>query len=111
MRSVRGHIDSRRRLLPRDYLLDPWQFGQPIAGVNTCLPAGGDRVSKRVAEVQHHLVVTWRANGRYPQASVLCEQFGMSKQTWSRVTLGERWAGETVLAALTAAVLSNPKPR
>jgi hypothetical protein len=31
--------------------------------------------------------------------------YGFSKQTWSRSLLGERWAGDAVLAALTDASL------
>lgn len=108
------HLDSRRLLRPLDYLADPWSFGAEGAA-RTQVPAGGDEVSRLVAELQHRLVAAWRAGGGRPSAGALCARFEMSKQTWSRVTLGQRWAGETVLAALMIAVTSrsgaaNPRP-
>jgi hypothetical protein len=51
------------------------------------------------------LVLGWIRNGRRPCTAELCERYGMSKQVVSRVVLGERWVGETVLAALVEAVV------
>lgn len=101
MRS-RRHIDTRRLLLPKDYLVDPWQFGRAHRA-RTHVPPDGDDVSRDIAEIQHELVFAWRAAGKKPPAAQICQRFDISKQTWSRVTLGERWAGETILVALLRA--------
>lgn len=62
-----------------------------------------------VAEQQHTLAVAWRAAGRRPASVDVCERFGISKQTWSRITTGERWAGNTGFAALNWAASTEPR--
>jgi hypothetical protein len=102
------HVDRRRRLTPRAYFADPWSFG--VARDATAVtPPGGDDVSRRIAELQHRLVLSWKQT-QVPRARDLCALFGISKQTFSRVVLGERWAGETVLAALISAVAQRGAP-
>lgn len=56
----------------------------------------------QVALQAHLLVCSWNLE-RHPTAVALSEQFGTSKQTLSRVSRGERWPGETVMAALVYA--------
>ena len=67
------------------------------------VPPDGDLHSMRVAELQHQLVSEWSASGRRPSAEGIAHRWGTSIQTISRVARGERWAGETVLAALATA--------
>ena len=94
-----NHLDRRRRLLPRDYLDPPEAFGlrEPAAWV---VPSGGDRTSQLVARVQHDLVIAWHTGPRRPSGAEMGRRFRFSRQTWSRSMLGERWMGETVLAAM-----------
>lgn len=98
------HLDRQRNLEPRAYLADPHSFGRRL-DVAPAEPVGGDPVSQRVALLQHSLVVAWRERGRRPTSGELCAHYGFSRQLWSRVVLGERWAGETVLAALVEAAV------
>lgn len=101
------HLDERRRLNPRDYATRPDLFG--VADILTfTIPDGGNRASMLVAAEQHRLVCEWTRNGRRPSAQVLAARWGTSIQTISTVCRGERWAGETVLAALSAAVRDRP---
>lgn len=95
------HLDHARTLTPRDYASDPTLFGV-VLDLGFLVPEGGTTVSMRIAMVQHRSVCIWAAQ-RKPSAAFLCRRFGFSKQTFSRVTRGERWAGETVLAALSEA--------
>lgn len=95
-----NHLDRRRTLLPRDYLDEPDLFGRSGTAV-VRLPPGGDEVSARIAAIQHDLVRDWRVEHR-PSSGEIRRLYGMSRQTWSRITLGERWAGETGLAVLHA---------
>lgn len=53
-----------------------------------------------IALIQHQLVVGWRQNADAPSGAALAGRFGFSKQTFSRAVLGQRWMGETVMAAL-----------
>lgn len=100
------HLDARRRLRPRDYLTDPWAFG--LRPATATVPDDGDDISCQIAILQHRLVRAWRASGT--RSGVLCERFGISRQVWSLTTRGERWAGETVLAALVhAATVTTPR--
>ena len=105
-----NHVDRRRRLLPRDYLADPYGFGQPRAN-RTVQPSGGDPVSARVAWIQHELVAAWRVRGSSPSGAQLGREFGFSRQTWSRAALGQRWMGEAVTCALLAALRIVRPPR
>lgn len=93
------HLDHRRALTPRDYATDPSLFGV-VAAVEFRVPPGGDEISMRIAKLQHLLVCDWHDLRRRPPATVLCRRFGCSPQTISKVTTGQRWAGETILAAL-----------
>lgn len=104
-------IDRRRGpLRPRDYCCDPFQFGE-VEDANFHLPDGGRVVDLYVARLQHQLVVRWRAGGRLPSSGRFDARWGISKAVLSRTARGERWAGETVLAALATAVGSDPDRR
>lgn len=70
-------------------------------------PPGGDRTSAAVAQLQHELVVAWRAQERRPSGAELGRRFGFSKQTWSRTVLGQRWVGETLMTAFIYALRSR----
>lgn len=108
-RSSATHIDLRRKLLPRQYLDRPDAFGRDVS-VRWVVPAGGDEVSLRVARLQHELVVAWRVGGARSGAAT-AREFGFSRQTWSRITLGERWMGETGAVALVTAIRSSAGSR
>lgn len=97
------HLDHRRSLSPREYATDPALFGV-TADLTFWVPPGGDAVSMQIARLQHLDVCAWEAGGRRPSAAALCRRFGFSRQTFSKVTTGQRWAGETVLAALHYAI-------
>ena len=96
-----NHIDRRRTLTPREYLIDPHRFG---VGRRTPFhvpyPPGGDPVSAKIARLQHELVLAWRATRPSGAGSRDARAFGISTSTWSRTVLGERWMGETVMAAV-----------
>lgn len=91
------HLDNRRCLLPRDYLADPWSFGQPGV-VTLVLPPGGDVVSQRIALQVHRMVLAVR--DRQVRSTRACARFEFSREVWSEVLSGRRWPGETVLAAI-----------
>lgn len=101
-----NHLDRRRRLLPRDYLDPPEAFGlrHPVRWV---VPAAGDGTSQLVARVEHHLVIAWRSRPHRPSGAEMGRRFGFSRQTWSRTLLGERWMGETVMAAMLSVLLAD----
>ena len=94
------HVDNRRCLLPRDYLQDPFTFGNRGAAV--ILPVGGDVVSMRVARRQHLLVIAVR--DRRIRSGDVCGEFGFGRDVWSDVLNGTRWPGETVLVAMFEAL-------
>ena len=76
---------------PHDFGNDPQaHFRMPV----------GDPVSQVVARVQHHLVIAYRAAGATGSGSRDARVFGISTSTWSRSMAGERWLGETVMAAV-----------
>lgn len=104
------HLDRRRNLTPRDYASEPSLFGV-VYDLEFIVPEQGDEVSKRVAHEQNLLVCEWERRDRQPSAARLGTRFGLSKQTLSKVTRGERWAGETGLAALTHATRSSADRR
>ncbi|WP_157605838.1 hypothetical protein [Phycicoccus sp. Soil802] len=97
MPTTRRRLDQRR-LLPRDYLLDPHHFGR-ADDPKWVLPEGGDLVSQRVAEVQHHIAKEVGGRRSPGLARVVTARFEFSKQYWSACLLGKAWMGETVLAA------------
>lgn len=103
------HVDTRRRLVPVSYLARPGDFGHHPRP-ELVLPPGGDTVSQRIAVLQHQLVLAWNNNGRRPSAADLARTWGVSKQTLSRCTLGERWFGETLLATFIHAAAARPMP-
>lgn len=98
---VARHLDRQRLLSPRDYAIVPELFGVDPE-VTFQVPAGGDAASMHSAVEQHLLLCAWNRSRR-PSATVLGRRFGISKQTVSRVSRGQRWAGHTVLAALVYA--------
>ncbi|WP_141233657.1 hypothetical protein [Geodermatophilus saharensis] len=111
-----NHADRRRQLLPRDYAVDPSDFGEnPMARFH--IPDGGDVVSAKIAQGQHALALAWRAR-RPPRSGTRdAAAFGVSSSVWSRCLLGERWMGETVMSALLhhldalPRTTSRPSPR
>ena len=103
------HLDSRRTLLPASYLEHPEAFGRRRE-VRIVLPVGGDRVSQQIALLQHRLILAWNERGRRPSAAELASSWCVSKQVISRCALGQRWLGETLLAAFLQAVAAPPAP-
>lgn len=94
-----------RKLLPRDYLLDPLGFGiapGPIAA----LPSGGDLASQRAALVQHATVLFLRRSpaGRRVGSRV-GRLFGFSRQHWSDCLLGKSWMQDDDFLAVLALLL------
>jgi hypothetical protein len=103
-----NHVDRRRSLLPRDYLVEPDAFGQGRP-VTVRVPPGGDEVSARIALLQHELVRRWRQSPEVASGAAIGRRYGFSRQTWSRTALGQRWMGEAVLAGLIEALgMSRP---
>lgn len=98
-----NHLDRQRKLIPRAYCVDPHSFGQRT-GTLFHVPTAGDQICAAIAQVQHDLVLRWRAAGLDGSGSRLARQFGFSSSTWSRSLLGERWMGETVMAAALQAL-------
>jgi len=97
------HLDERRLLLPRTYAMDPTLFGvDPALGF--FVPDGGDVVSMLVAQQQHSLVCAWERRGVSFTAQALAVRYGTSIQVISQTARGERWAGETMFAALVESV-------
>lgn len=97
------HLDHRRSLTPRDYATGPTLFGV-AANLTFWVPPRGDVASMQIARLQHLDMCAWDADGRRTSASALCRRFNFSPQTLSKVTTGQRWAGETVLGALHYAI-------
>ena len=102
-----NHVDGRRRLWPRNYLTDPFTFGQDPAA-ERCVPDGGDMCSARVAWLQHQLACRWQVAGPTTSARQLARVYGLSPQVVTRSLRGERWMGETVLCALLATLPPEP---
>jgi hypothetical protein len=100
------HLDARRSLTPRDYLADPWAYGERPS--HMVMPDGGDQLSQRVALVQHELIREFRADATLAPGTV-CKIFGIHRNTWSRTMNGHRWAGETVMVALVWATKRNQR--
>ncbi len=63
-------------------------------------PDGGDKDSAGIAAAQHRLIVRRRAMPTRPSGAELGRTWVFSKETWSGIINGERWAGQTVLTAL-----------
>ena len=110
MRINGAHIDQRRLLLPASYAETPADFGV-VTALRFRVPEGGDTVSMRIALELHLLVCAWFANGQRPSAAALCNRFEMSAATFSRTVRGERWAGETLLAAFSYALRTTSTSR
>ncbi len=88
-----------RLLLPRDYLLDPHQFGRH-PHPRWQVPPGGDQRSLQVAMVLHAAALVFHQRKDSHRARRVGQRFEFSKQRWSECMLGHRWPGETVLAAV-----------
>ena len=100
------HLDTQRKLLPRDYVEGgPHRFGHD-PDARFIIPPGGDEASARIAALQHHLAVQWRATNK-PSGAELGRRWGFSRQTWSRTVLGHRFSGELLLVALLDATRSR----
>ena len=98
-----NHLDRRRQLQPLDYIEPPGAFGRRET-VRVVVPEGGDRTSAIVALIQHEIVRSWHTQRGHTTDAALSRRFGFSKQTLSKVMVGERWVGETVLAILIYAL-------
>ncbi|WP_164700208.1 hypothetical protein [Modestobacter sp. KNN46-3] len=96
-----NHLDRRRRLTPRDYI--PLGFGV-LPGARCHTPAGGDHVSAAVARIQHELVLHYRGVREHGDGRRYARAFGVSETVWTRCLGGERFMGETVMAALLCAI-------
>lgn len=104
-------IDRRRGpLAPRDYCVDPHAFGARQDAVFH-LPDGGLTVDLQLARLQHQLVFRWQRCGRQPSSRQFAARWSISPAVLSRTVRGDRWAGETVLAALITALGADPDPR
>jgi len=85
-------------LTPRAYLHDPHGFGCP-GPARWLVPPGGTQAGLRAARRQHVLACRWAA-ARAPKTGQIRQTYGISKQTWSRIVRGERWAGQLGLEVL-----------
>ena len=68
------------------------------------MPPGGDRLSADIARVEHELLLVYRQVRTYGSRRQTGRAFGISETVWGEMTAGKRWMGETVMAALLAAV-------
>jgi hypothetical protein len=94
-----------RRLQPRDYLRDPWQFGVHPRP-QWLLPPGGDERSLRAAMTQHEVARLVRLHcPRVGQR--VADGFAFSRQLWSKALRGHAWMGSTLLAAAIWALRST----
>ena len=64
----------------------------------------------RAAQVQHDMVIWVRERSRFSGAQ-LARRYEVSTSTWSRMTLGERWAGQLLLSALIEGSLAARQQR
>jgi hypothetical protein len=99
-----NHLDRRRRLTPRDYI--PLGFGI-VPDARCHIPPGGDNVSAAIARIQHEPVVQYRGVREHGAGRRNARVFGVSQTVWSRCLGGERFMGETVMAALLHAIHSG----
>src|SRR3712207_3171610 len=97
-----NHLDPRRRLTPRQYI--PLGYGRDPAAV-CVVPHGGDPVSAAVARVQHTLLLSYGAMCVHGSDRRTARTFGISDTVWQQAMSGQRWMGETVMAALLHSVL------
>jgi hypothetical protein len=97
-----NHLDRRRTLSPRNYF-PPGSYGK-VPSARSTVPSDGDRVSAAVAQVQHDLLVLYRHQRRRGWNRRTAGAFGISDTVWQDAMAGKRWMGETVMAALLAAV-------
>ena len=95
------------KLTPRDYAADPDLFGKR-ADLGFEVPPGGTVAAALAARVQHRLVIRCRQSSHYSGAQ-LAERYGTSTSTWSRMTLGQRWAGQLLLCALVEGSLATKR--
>jgi hypothetical protein len=94
-----NHLDrTTLTLTPRAYLHDPHGFGRP-GPARWFVPPGGTQAGLRTARRQHVLACRW-AETRTPKTGQIRQTYGISKQTWSRIVRGERWAGQLGLEVL-----------
>jgi hypothetical protein len=96
-------IDRRRKLLPRDYLANPYLFGVDLRA-EMYLPPDGDAESLEIARVLHRCFAARRHCEQHISGAELGRIFGFSRQSWSMVTQGQRWPGHTMLTAVIAAL-------
>lgn len=99
MGRAHNHLDGRLVGEPRAYVTPPGAFGIDPKAVPR-IPPDGDQRSCEVAWLEHRLLLAWRARPGRASGAALARRWGISRQTFSRVVLGQRWAGETCLALL-----------
>lgn len=99
-----NHLDRRPATAPRpkDYCSNPHAFGHGD-DVTFYVPVGGNPIDRDISWLQHELILEWRRRGGTPTTGQLRERYGISKQTFSRVTRGQRFLGERVTMALLLA--------
>lgn len=104
MRRFNGrHLDEARLLIPRVYAVIPSLFGVDKQ-LDFFVPPDGDRVSMLVSREQHLLVCDYSLIRKPSSAGGLTRRYRTSPQTFSTVVTGQRWAGETLMVALSEAV-------
>ena len=102
-------------LKPRDYAVPDYAFGT-TATINWTVPAGGDELSRRFAELQHRLVVAVAtlpdpkaAASRRPREDPtdrtaiarMSRSWGWSRSYFYSASQGRTWFHVTALAAVT----------
>lgn len=96
-----------RKLLPRDYLVDPHQFGA-APDWHGKMPTGGDVGSQRAALVQHRAAMLLRRSRSSRRIGARVGRlFGFSRQYWSDCLLGGAWMHQDALLAALAALLGT----
>jgi hypothetical protein len=100
-------VDSRRQLLPRDYLAEPMRFGVD-GDVELTMPFDGDQASFEIARLVHRLAIVARQSGRC--GAQLGRRFQFSRQVFSDVLNGRRWPNASTLAALTIHAIEQDPP-
>src|SRR3954463_3641246 len=94
---------SSTPMWPREYLDNPHAFGRR-ADVRCHVPPGGDAVSAGRHVFSTNWCSFWRAARPRRVGARDARVFGITSSTWSSSVLGERWMGETVMAAVLHAL-------
>jgi hypothetical protein len=87
-----NRLESQRQLKPRDYCVNPAEFGHR-RHARFRLPAGGRPIDAWLAQQQHRIIVEWDERGRIPSTAELHRHFSISRQLMSLNATGRRWMG------------------